>query len=126
GMGDPGRFDWLQAGLGGRVTCECRDDSWFDVETYEVIRAHAGALVVTDEEKWPRAPQVALGPVAYFRLSRGYTNRSLEPWLEAIRAAIAAHDEVHVYFKHDPQAPRLALPVRSETGGAGSGSPRPS
>ena len=105
---DPALLDSLLAALGGRVACEFRHDSWFDGETYEVIRAHAGALVVTDEEKWPRAPQVALGPVAYFRLRRGYTNRSLEPWLEAIRAAIAAHDEVHVYFKHDSGSPALA------------------
>jgi uncharacterized protein YecE (DUF72 family) len=122
---NPTLLDSLLGALGRSVACEFRHESWFDPETYDVIRAHSGALVVTDEEKWPRAPQVALGPVAYFRLRRGYTNRALEPWLEAIRSAIAAHDEVHVYFKHDPQAPRLALRVRSEIGGSGSGSRRP-
>jgi len=64
---------------------------------------------VTDEEKWPRAPQVDLGPIAYFRLRRGYNARSLKPWLEAVKAAVTAHEQVHVYFKHDPEAPGLAL-----------------
>jgi hypothetical protein len=29
-----------------------------------------------------------------------------------LRVALGSHDEVHVYFKHDPQAPRLALRVQ--------------
>ena len=105
------------------TACEFRHESWFHPETYDVIRRHAGALVVTDEEKWPQAPLVELGPSAYFRLRRGYTSRALEPWVEKIRSALGSHDEVHVYFKHDPQAPRLALRVRAAiAGGTGSGS----
>jgi hypothetical protein len=38
--------------------------------------------------------------------------RTLAPWIDTLRAALASHDEVHVYFKHDPQAPRLALRVQ--------------
>ena len=47
-------LDSLLDALGGRVACEFRHESWFSDETYAVIRRHAGALVVTDEEKWPR------------------------------------------------------------------------
>jgi uncharacterized protein YecE (DUF72 family) len=90
------------------VAAEFRDESWFDDETYEVLREHGSALVVTDEAKWPRAPLIDVGPIAYFRLRRGYTRKSLEPWLAEVRSAVAAHDEVHVYFKHDPQSPALA------------------
>ena len=64
---------------------------------------------MTDEEKWPRAPLLELGPIAYFRLRRGYNSRSLKPWLAAVTAAVTAHEQVHVYFKHDPEAPGLAL-----------------
>jgi hypothetical protein len=32
--------------------------------------------------------------------------------VDTIRDALASHDDVHVYFKHDPQAPRLALRVQ--------------
>src|ERR1700730_16535084 len=98
----------LAEGLGPPVAAEFRHESWFCNETYRVIREHQGALVVTDEEKWPRAPSVDLGPLAYFRLRRGYTIAAMKPWVAEVQSAMAAHDEVHVYFKHDPEAPGLA------------------
>src|SRR5882762_7227790 len=52
----------LLSALGRPVAAEFRHESWFDDETYRVLRAHGAALVVTDEEKWPRAPLVNLGP----------------------------------------------------------------
>src|SRR2546430_14837049 len=67
-------------------------ESWFDPDTYRVIQEHGGALVVTDEAKWPRAPQVDLGSIAYYRLRRGYTARSLQPWVEQVKSAATAHD----------------------------------
>jgi uncharacterized protein YecE (DUF72 family) len=122
---DPALLESLLAALRAPVACEFRDPSWFEDETYAVIRAHGGALVVTDEEKWPRAPLVPLGPFAYFRLRRGYSVRALEEWTAAIRAAMNSHADVHVYFKHDPQAPRLALRVRTAIGGPGGSGSRP-
>ena len=101
-------LDSLLAALGRPAAAEFRHESWFDDETFRVIREHAGALVVTDEEKWPRAPVVDLGAVAYFRLRRGYTNASLQPWVEQVRSAARTHEEVHVYFKHDRSSPALA------------------
>ena len=101
-------LDGLLGALGRPVAAEFRHESWFCDETYRVIRAHQGALVVTDEEKWPRAPRVELGPLAYFRLRRGYTVAALRSWIAEVQSATAAHDEVHVYFKHEPEAPDLA------------------
>ena len=101
-------LDALLSTLGRPVAAEFRHESWFCDDTYRVIRAHQGALVVTDEEKWPRAPRVELGPLAYFRLRRGYTIAALRPWIAEVQSAMAAHDDVHVYFKHDPEAPGLA------------------
>lgn len=102
-------LDSLLGALGRPAALEFRDESWFHGDVYRVIREHRGALVVTDEEKWPRAPIVEVGPFAYFRLRRGYTPTSLRPWMAEVRSAAAAHDDVHVYFKHDPEAPELAL-----------------
>jgi uncharacterized protein YecE (DUF72 family) len=106
-----GLLDSLLGALGRTVAAEFRHDSWFDEETYRVLRAHGAALVVTDEEKWPRAPLVEVGPIAYFRLRRGYDATSLGLWLADVKAAVHAHEQVHVYFKHDPEAPALAEQV---------------
>ena len=103
-----GLLDALLGALGRPVAAEFRHESWFCDETYRVLREHHGALVVTDEEKWPRAPRVEIGPMAYFRLRRGYTAAALRPWITEVQSAVAAHDQVHVYFKHDPEAPGLA------------------
>jgi len=109
---DVALLDGLLSALGRGVAAEFHDESWFHEETYGVLRTHKAALVVTDEEKWPRAPFVEVGPLAYFRLRRGYTSRTLEPWIETLRIALGSCDEVHAYFKHDPGAPRLALRVQ--------------
>jgi uncharacterized protein YecE (DUF72 family) len=101
-------LDSLLGALGRTAAVEFRHESWFCEETYRVVREHRCALVVTDEEKWPRAPQLELGPVAYFRLRRGYSTAALRPWIAAVRAALAAHDDVHVYFKHEAASPALA------------------
>jgi uncharacterized protein YecE (DUF72 family) len=116
------QLESLLDAIGGTVACEFRHDSWFHDETYDAIRRHGGAVVVTDEEKWPQAPLVEVGPVAYFRLRRGYTTRALEPWTDLVRAALGSHDQVHVYFKHDPQAPRLALRLQAAIAERASGS----
>jgi uncharacterized protein YecE (DUF72 family) len=103
-----GLLDSLLGAIARPTAVEFRHESWFCEETYRVIRAHQGALVVTDEEKWPRAPLIDLGPVAYFRLRRGYTSSSFRSWIAEVAAAAASHDEVHVYLKHDPESPGLA------------------
>jgi len=111
-----GLLDSLLEALGRPAAAEFRHESWFDDETYAVIRRHRGALVVTDEAKWPRAPLVEVGPVAYFRLRRGYTTAELGPWIGEINSAVAAHDEVHVFFKHDSASPALARHLLEQAG----------
>jgi uncharacterized protein YecE (DUF72 family) len=101
-------LDELLTALARPVVAEFRHASWFDEDVYRALRDHGAALVVTDEAKWPRAPLVDVGPTAYIRLRRGYTTRSLEPWVAEVRSAVAAHDDVHVYFKHDSASPALA------------------
>src|SRR3979411_764889 len=48
-------LDSLLGALGRPAAAEFRHESWFCDETYRALRAHQAALVVTDEEKWPRA-----------------------------------------------------------------------
>src|SRR2546423_9038682 len=101
-------LDSLLTALARPAAAEFRHESWFDADAYRLIREHGGALVVTDEAKWPRAPVVDLGPIAFFRLRRGYNSASLQEWIEQVRSAVATHQEVHVYFKHDSGSPALA------------------
>ena len=101
-------LDSLLTALARPAAAEFRHESWFHDDTYAVLREHGAALVVTDEAKWPRAPLVDLGSVAYFRLRRGYNASTFRPWIEVVKAAVAAHDEVHVYLKHDSASPALA------------------
>jgi uncharacterized protein YecE (DUF72 family) len=101
-------LDALLTALARPAAAEFRHDSWFDDETYAVIKQHGGALVVTDEAKWPRAPLVELGSIAYFRLRRGYTARSFAPWIDEVRSAVSGHEEVYVFLKHDSGSPALA------------------
>ncbi len=104
-------LDSLLTALDRPAAAEFRHPSWFDADVYRVIREHGGALVVTDEEKWPRAPLVALGPMAYFRLRRRYAGAALRAWIDELKAALATHQQVHVYFRHDPRSPALAQRV---------------
>lgn len=98
----------LLEALARPVAAEFRHESWFEAQTYAVLRAHDAALVITDEEKWPRAPRVALSSIAYYRLRRSYSPASLRSWIAEVRSALGSHREVHVYFRHDPQSPALA------------------
>ena len=109
----------LLTALARPAAAEFRHESWFDGDTYAVLKAHGAALVVTDEAKWPRAPTVDLGSVAYFRLRRGYTARSFGPWVEEVRSAVASHEDVYVFLKHDSGSPALARRLLKLAAGTG-------
>jgi uncharacterized protein YecE (DUF72 family) len=105
---DPALLDGVLEALGLRAAVEFRHESWLRPDVYEVLRGHGAALVVTDGEKWPVAPRMELGPMAYYRLRRAaYERGELERWRRELRAE-AAGREVHAYFRHEPQAPAWA------------------
>ncbi|HLQ62406.1 MAG TPA: DUF72 domain-containing protein [Candidatus Acidoferrales bacterium] len=106
---DPDLLEGLLAALPAPVAVEFRDSSWFAERAYQVLRWHGAALVVTDQEKWPRAPEPELGPLAYYRLRRDYTPAQLSAWARRLRAAAGRHDETYVFLKHEPEAPAWAL-----------------
>ena len=105
---DPGLLDRLLAGLGLRAAVEFRQEAWFAEDVYGVLRAHGAALVVTDQDKWPRAPKVEVSGLAYYRLRRDYDGADLERWRCELQAEAAAREEVHVYFRHEVEAPARA------------------
>jgi uncharacterized protein YecE (DUF72 family) len=106
---DPRLLDGLLAALDVRAAVEFRHESWFADEIYAVLRAHGAALVVTDQEKWPRAPRVEVSGMAYYRLRRGYDAAALARWRRELNAEAAAREEVHAYLRHEPEAPAQAV-----------------
>jgi uncharacterized protein YecE (DUF72 family) len=107
---DADLLDRVLGALGLPAAVEFRNEGWFDSAVFDVLRRRGAALVVTDQEKWPRAPELE-GPLAYYRLRRDYTDSDLEAWLVGLRAALARRDEVYVFFRHDVEAPARALHV---------------
>ena len=108
---DPGLLDRLLGALGLRAAVEFRHESWFADDVYAVLRAHGAALVVTDQDKWPRAPRVEVSGLAYYRLRRDYDHAALDGWRRELVAEAAARDELHVYFRHEPEAPAWAAHI---------------
>jgi len=66
------------------------------------------ALVVTDQDKWPAAPRLELSGTGYYRLRRDYEQAELERWRRELRSECDSREELHVYFRHEPQAPAWA------------------
>jgi uncharacterized protein YecE (DUF72 family) len=113
-LSDPGLLERILAALGGRAAVEFRHESWFNAEVYAVLRAQRAALVVTDQEKWPRAPRIEVSGSAYYRLRRDYDSAALERWRRELRAECQSREEVHVYFRHDPESPARAARLLEE------------
>jgi uncharacterized protein YecE (DUF72 family) len=111
---DHGLLDRLLHALGLRAAVEFRHESWFADDVYRVLRAHGAALVVTDQDKWPRAPRLELSGLAYYRLRRDYDAAALDAWRRELRAEAAAREELHVYFRHEVEAPARAAYLLSE------------
>lgn len=114
---DEGLLDALLETLALPAAVEFRDASWFAPEVEAVLERRDAALVVTDEEKWPMAPGSPEGPLAYYRLRRDYDDEALRPWAKRIRVDARERD-VHVYFKHEPEAPGRALRLQELVEGA--------
>lgn len=96
---------------------EFRHDSWFDEETYGILRERGAALVIAEDEE-KAAPLVATATFGYLRLRRpDYGDAELSAWAEKVRAQ--PWQEAHVFFKHEDAGagPRLAKRFRELFGG---------
>jgi uncharacterized protein YecE (DUF72 family) len=102
--------------MAGQIAVEFRHQSWLRHDVYDVLRRRGAALVVTDQEKWLQAPRLELSSFAYFRLRRDYDDQGLERWAEVVRSELAQREEVHVYFKHEPQAAARAVALKALAG----------
>lgn len=101
-----------------RAAFEFRHQSWFDDETFDLLRGHRGAtlcIAETEPDQWEELP--AVGDWGYLRLRRDdYTDDDLAAWAE--RIGRQDWDEAFVFFKHEDAGagPRLAERLASRLG----------
>ena len=111
---NPELLQALLSSLARPAAVEFRDPGWLDPEVYEVVERNGCAVVVTDQEDWPRAEPA--GDFRYFRLRRDYSDADLESWIRTAGEEASARD-VYVFFRHSPEAPRRALRLLAAAGG---------
>jgi len=90
-----------------RAVFEFRNDSWFDDDTYEALRAAGAALCLSEREDNTPPPLVETTSWGYVRLRlEHYAEDDLERWVRQLGAT--QWQEVHVYCMHEPTAPGYA------------------
>ncbi len=95
---------------GRRAAMEFRNPSWFDEETYELLRGKNVALCYSDGEMKDDPPFVSTADWGYLRLRDGeYDEGSLVEWKKKIEAQ--SWKDAYVFFKHEDAGigPKLAL-----------------
>ena len=108
---DPSRLGDFLAALPGGIepAFEFRHPSWFNDDTWALLRAHGAALCIAQTDDLD-TPLVATAPFGYARLRREeYSADDLAAWAERLRA-VEGWQRVYVFLKHDEagRAPALA------------------
>ena len=106
----------LPAGVEAAV--EFRHDSWFNEETYAVLRQHRAALCIADAEGLS-TPPIVTASFGYLRLRRqDYTEDEVATWAARMRDTVG-WKRAYVYFKHEDsgRGPELARILRTRLGG---------
>ena len=86
-----------------KAAFEFRHESWFNDETYAVLRSRAATLCIADSEKL-HTPVVFTASFAYLRLrDEGYVDSDIQRWAEIIRKQKNSLEDIYVYFKHEEQ-----------------------
>ena len=102
------------------IAFEFRHVSWFDEETYALLRNHNVAMCLADTDEEMEVPLVGTADWGYLRLRRpGYPPADLAHW----RSWVGGQQwkNAFVFFKHEDEAsgPRMAMAFL-ETGAPGS------
>ena len=88
---------------------EFRHASWFDDETFDVLKGQGAALCVADTGEEPATPLVATTDWGYLRLRReDFSDKELREWAKRIREQ--PWKDAFVFLKHEEEGkgPKLA------------------
>jgi len=85
-----------------RAAFEFRHKSWFDDETFEILRGAGMALCIAEDEELA-TPLIPTANYGYLRLRKqNYSPADLDDWAAKLRAQPWA--DAFVYFKHEDAA----------------------
>jgi uncharacterized protein YecE (DUF72 family) len=88
---------------------EFRHPSWFDEETFDLLRSYGCALCIADVDEELEIPFVSTAPWGYLRLRRPeYLPADLRAWMKRIESE--DWSRAFVFFKHEDEGtgPKLA------------------
>jgi uncharacterized protein YecE (DUF72 family) len=94
-----------------RLAFEFRHESWFDNETFELLRQRNVSLCIAeaDEEEGVAVPFEPTADWGYLRLRRAdYTDADLKQWADRIRKT--NWKDAFIFFKHEDEGkgPQMA------------------
>jgi uncharacterized protein YecE (DUF72 family) len=99
--------------LDRRLALEFRHESWFDAETFDLLRQRNASLCIAEAEEG-EGVEVPFQPTAdwgYLRLRRpDYTDADLKNWLDRIRKT--NWQDTFIFFKHEDEAKGPAMAKR--------------
>ena len=90
-----------------RAAFEFRNDSWFDDDVYDVLKAAGATLCLSERDDDAPPALVETAPWGYVRLRlETYSEAELAQWSQRLLAT--GWQRIHVYFMHEPTAPGYA------------------
>ena len=92
---------------GHSAAFEFRNESWFDDDVYDALKAAGASLCLSEREDNAPPPLMETAPWGYVRLRlETYSDDDLQQW--AAKLAATTWREIYVYFMHEPTAPAYA------------------
>jgi uncharacterized protein YecE (DUF72 family) len=83
---------------------EFRQASWFNDETFDVLREHNAALCIAETEEFA-TPAIQTADFGYLRLRRlDYSPSDIRRWAEFVQSHNRNWREALIYFKHEETA----------------------
>jgi uncharacterized protein YecE (DUF72 family) len=92
---------------GHSAAFEFRNQSWFEDDVYDALKAAGASLCFSEREDNAPPPLVETAPCGYVRLRlETYSDDDLQQWAAKLKAT--TWREIYVYFMHEPTAPAYA------------------
>ena len=92
-----------------RAAFEFRHETWFDDETFDLLREKDCALVVSDTDEKPLSEIISTAGWGYLRLRRtSYNENDLADWMKRVKDQ--KWKDAFIFFKHEDEGtgPKLA------------------